>query len=88
MSRGFLKVLVLVTVVWLLFLAASSSIAYIVLAVLDGSAASVAVSVARTVAGVVVFLVWVVGWHRLTVFWLHRVLLGEKVHEGSAGGDG
>jgi hypothetical protein len=88
LSRGFLKVLILMTVVWLLFLAASSSIAYFVLAVLDGSAGSVAVSVARTVVGVVVFLVWIVGWHRLTVFWLYRVLLGEKVNEGSAGGDG
>ncbi|MEM0349267.1 MAG: hypothetical protein QXD24_03695 [Candidatus Caldarchaeum sp.] len=88
MSRALPKMLVLVTVVWLLFLVASSSIAYIVFAVLDGSSTSVLVSAARTVVGVAVFIVWVVGWHRLTVFWLYRVLLGEKVDEGSAGVDG
>ncbi|MDW8062845.1 MAG: hypothetical protein RMI43_01585 [Candidatus Caldarchaeum sp.] len=79
MKNSFLSLVVLLTLVWALFLIATSFIAFVVLPVIEGSDRGVISSVARTVAGFVVFAGWVVGWQKLTEFWLYRILLkGER----------
>lgn len=74
MRRNLVYMVLLLTIVWLMFLAASSIVATVVLPVLEGSDQNIFFSVARTVTGVVVFAIWLVVWQKLAEFWLYRIL--------------
>lgn len=76
--RALAYLVLLLTIVWMLFLAASSTIALVVVPVLEGTDRGIFSSAARTLLGLVVFVAWVVGWQRLTEFWLYRILLRKR----------
>ncbi|MEM4303239.1 MAG: hypothetical protein QW470_02065 [Candidatus Caldarchaeum sp.] len=75
MDRAFKNLIVLLTVVWLLFLLATSSIALLVRPVLDMQTPSTLLSVARTLAGLAVFGLWVFSWHKIAEYWLCKIML-------------
>ncbi|MEM1950319.1 MAG: hypothetical protein QXY50_07660 [Candidatus Caldarchaeum sp.] len=75
MDRAFKHLVGLLTVVWLLFLLAASSIAFLVKPVLDMQSSSTLVSVVRTLAGMAVFGLWVYIWHKIAEIWLYKILL-------------
>lgn len=68
--------MLLITAVWLMFLLASSSITLLIAPVI-GREFSVLVSVARTLAGIAIFGIWVYAWEKTAEFWLYRILLKE-----------
>jgi len=73
-----LYVMVLVTVVWVLFLAASATISFLVLPVINNEVSSAAVSIVRVILGVAVFGLWVYVWQRIAELWLYRVLARRR----------
>jgi|GEM_PF-1364944 len=73
-----LYVIVLVTVVWVLFLAASATISFLVLPVINNEVSSAAVSIVRVILGVAVFGLWVYVWQRIAELWLYRVLARRR----------
>ncbi|MEM1942785.1 MAG: hypothetical protein QXO30_03830 [Candidatus Caldarchaeum sp.] len=74
MAGSTLKLLALVSVIWLMFLAASSLITLIIMPVVDMQS-STTMSAARTLAGMAVFGLWVYGWQKTAEFWLYKILL-------------
>ncbi|MEM0440815.1 MAG: hypothetical protein QXF45_04750 [Candidatus Caldarchaeum sp.] len=78
MKRNLIYLVLLLTIVWLMFLAASSIVGIVILPVLEGSDRNVFLSMARTIVGIGVFVVWVVFWHKIADFWLYKVLLRRE----------
>jgi len=78
MKRNLIYLVWLLTIVWLMFLAASSIVGIVILPVLEGSDRNVFLSMARTIVGIGVFVVWVVFWHNIADFWLYKVLLRRE----------
>ena len=78
MTRTTLRLMVLVTIVWALFLIASASISFLVLPVINNEVPSTAASTARVFLGVGVFIVWVYVWHLIAELWLYRVLARRR----------
>ncbi|MEM2095946.1 MAG: hypothetical protein QXX19_06995 [Candidatus Caldarchaeum sp.] len=74
MAGSALKLLALVSIIWLMFLAASSLITLIIMPVVDMQSSTM-MSAARTLAGMAVFGLWVYGWQKTAEFWFNKILL-------------
>ncbi len=74
MGGALLHVAILLTVVWLMFLLASSSIALVVKPMLEAQSPPL-MSVARTLVGLAIFGLWIFAWGKITEKWLFKILL-------------
>ncbi|MEM3096837.1 MAG: hypothetical protein QW756_03810 [Nitrososphaerota archaeon] len=66
----------LLTIIWILFLLVSSALGLLISTSLEVS--SPLGQLARIVAGVVIFVVWVIVWGKLVEVWFYRFMLGER----------
>ena len=76
--RSILLNIALITIIWLSLLAVLVSISTLILPIINEAGSTIAASIARVTASLVLFLTWLVWWIALAYFWFYRVLGGGR----------
>ncbi|PUA34218.1 MAG: hypothetical protein B9J98_01100 [Candidatus Terraquivivens tikiterensis] len=78
---------ILLLIVWAMFLLVLYLMSVLVIPLSISPHEPLVISVYRIGAALLILAAWIVGWHRLATFWLHRVLKRGGGHDTSGRDD-
>ncbi len=66
--------ILLITIIWVSFVAVLAVIGFIVLPMISGVYENLVASIMRVVASLLLFVVWLAWWAALAYYWFYKIL--------------
>lgn len=72
--RNLALMILLITIIWISFVAVLAVIGFIILPTISGVYKNLLASIMRVVTSLLLFVVWLAWWAALAYYWFYRVL--------------